>query len=88
MSKPVVASLRPIRVELKKGEQYFWCTCGKSKKQPFCDGTHRETEFRPMKFVAEETKEVFLCACKHTDKKPFCDGAHRALRETSTNLEV
>lgn len=79
MADPVVAQKAPIPVEVEEGKSYFWCVCGKSAKQPFCDGAHQGTEFTPMKWTAEETKRVFFCACKHTAGQPLCDGSHNKL---------
>ncbi|OJY27350.1 MAG: glutamate synthase [Rhodobacterales bacterium 65-51] len=69
----------PYRVELTEGKTYFWCACGRSQKQPFCDGSHKETGFTPVKFTAEATKPAFLCGCKQSGKAPFCDGTHKTL---------
>lgn len=79
MDKPVIALTEPIAVDLKKGQTYAWCACGRSETQPFCDGSHTGTTFEPLIFTAEEDKKAFLCACKHTKKPPFCDGAHKNL---------
>ena len=65
-----------IVVEVKKNKSYFWCSCGLSSKQPFCDGSHKNTEFNPVKFIADETKKMFFCTCKQTNNQPFCDGSH------------
>lgn len=78
-SNPVIAKKGPYVVELEAGKNYFWCTCGRSEKQPFCDGAHKDTEFTPLKFTAEETKKYGVCGCKHTKGGPFCDGEHRNL---------
>lgn len=75
MSEPVIAAKQPVVMELEAGT-YYWCTCGRSAGQPFCDGAHKGTDFTPMAFTVEEKKTVALCACKHTDNSPFCDGAH------------
>ncbi|MGE0766068.1 MAG: CDGSH iron-sulfur domain-containing protein [Hyphomicrobiaceae bacterium] len=75
----VCAQQGPYQVDLEEGKAYFWCTCGRSVKQPFCDGAHKDTTFRPHRFVAEVTGTVNLCGCKSTDDKPFCDGAHNML---------
>ena len=76
MTKPKRAGDSPIRVEVKAGKPYFWCTCGQSSKQPFCDGSHKETGFSPMKWTAEEDGPKFFCTCKETGKAPLCDGSH------------
>ena len=65
-----------IAVEVKKDKSYYWCSCGKSLKQPFCDGSHKGSEFSPFIYVADETKKIFFCACKQTNNQPFCDGSH------------
>ena len=80
MSTPVVARPKPCLVSLKAGRTYFWCTCGRSAKQPFCDGSHNGTDFQPLKFTAAAgNEEVLLCGCKHTRTPPYCDGAHTNL---------
>jgi len=66
----------PIAVDVVKGKNYAWCSCGLSKNQPFCDNYHKGSEFKPVIYKAEETKKVFLCACKQTNNRPFCDGSH------------
>lgn len=76
MSEPVVAQKSPIAVDVEVGKSYWWCACGMSKKQPFCDGSHKGSSFSPLKYDAEATKKVFFCACKHTGKSPLCDGSH------------
>ena len=78
-SEPVVADLEPTAVELKKGEEYYFCTCGRSANQPFCDGSHAGTNFNPKAFTAEEDGEACLCQCKQTSNPPFCDGTHAKL---------
>ena len=65
-----------IVVEVEKNKSYFWCSCGLSSKQPFCDGSHKNTDFSPVKFIADETKKMFFCTCKQTNNQPFCDGSH------------
>ena len=65
-----------IVVEVEKNKSYFWCSCGLSSKQPFCDGSHKNTEFSPVKFIADETKKMFFCTCKQTNNQPFCDSLH------------
>ena len=76
MAKPTIAQKSPIPIEVEAGKTYFWCSCGKSSKQPFCDGSHKDTEFTPMAWKAEESAKKFFCACKMSDKRPFCDGTH------------
>ncbi len=80
MSTPVVARPTPCLVTLKAGRTYYWCACGRSAKQPFCDGSHKGTDFSPMEFKAGPADEERLfCGCKHTRNAPFCDGAHTNL---------
>ncbi len=81
MDKPEIAGRAPIKVDTVEGKTYFWCSCGKSKKQPFCDGSHSGTSFEPIAFVAKKTGAAYLCACKNTAKAPYCDGAHSKLPE-------
>lgn len=79
MSEPRVAAREPIAVELEKGDDYAWCRCGRSRSQPFCDGSHAGTDFMPLVFIAEESSEAWLCRCKHTADPPYCDGTHAML---------
>ena len=74
--KPVIADNKPVSVELEEGEEYHFCTCGRSEAQPFCDGSHVGTGLEPHEFTADEDGEFMLCQCKHTDMPPFCDGTH------------
>ena len=76
---PVIAQKSPYPVEVEEGKTYFWCACGRSKNQPFCDGSHKETSFTPVKYTAEASKKVFFCGCKHSSKAPLCDGTHSKL---------
>ena len=76
MLKGKKAGESAIVVEVEKNKSYFWCSCGLSSKQPFCDGSHKKTEFSPVKFIADETKKMFFCTCKQTNNQPFCDGSH------------
>jgi len=79
MADPIVARPKPYLVTLEGGRTYFWCACGRSANQPFCDGSHKGTGIVPRKLVAAQTEEVLLCGCKHTVGAPFCDGAHTNL---------
>ena len=79
MSAPVIASKTPLPVDVEAGKSYWWCTCSKSAKQPFCDGSHKGTEFAPLKYDADKTGKVWFCGCKHTAKAPLCDGSHKTL---------
>jgi CDGSH-type Zn-finger protein len=79
MAEPQIAQKSPYKVEVTAGKTYFWCACGRSQKQPFCDGSHKGSEFSPVKYEAGETKSVFFCGCKHSGKTPLCDGTHSRL---------
>jgi CDGSH-type Zn-finger protein len=79
MSEAQIAQKSPFKVDVVAGKSYFWCACGKSQSQPFCDGSHKGSGFAPVKFEATEAKTVFFCGCKHTAKPPFCDGTHSKL---------
>lgn len=74
-----VAARAPIPVEVEAGKSYWWCACGQSKRQPFCDGSHKGSAFVPLEYKATETKKVFFCACKQTENQPLCDGSHNKL---------
>ena len=76
---PQVAGTRPIRVSVEAGKSYWWCACGRSQKQPFCDGSHKTTSLRPVEYKAETAGEVAFCACKRSGKKPTCDGTHKTV---------
>ena len=79
MSSPAVAAKAPIPVEVEAGKSYWWCSCGKSSKQPFCDGSHKGSEFAPLKYDAAKSEKLWFCACKATGKSPLCDGSHKKL---------
>jgi CDGSH iron-sulfur domain-containing protein 3 len=75
----VVAQLGPYQVELTEGKPYFYCRCGRSQTQPFCDGSHKDTGIEPLRFVVQSTSTFNICGCKRTDDEPFCDGSHLLL---------
>ena len=76
---PKIAGTSSIAVELEEGKTYSFCACGLSQTQPFCDGSHKGTEFKSHKFTAEKTGKAWLCQCKHSKNIPFCDGTHKTL---------
>lgn len=82
MSEPIIVQRKPFFVELKAGRAYTWCACGRSQRQPFCDGSHAGTGIEPFRFVADADREAVLCGCKHTRSRPFCDGTHNNLSDT------
>ena len=79
MTELVIAQKAPYPVEVEEGRDYYWCSCGRSNKQPFCDGSHKDTGMTPVKFKAEKTGTVYFCGCKHSKKGPLCDGTHTIL---------
>nr|XP_057921364.1 CDGSH iron-sulfur domain-containing protein 3, mitochondrial-like [Doryrhamphus excisus] len=91
--QPVIPSKKPFKVDLVGGKRYSWCTCGHSKKQPFCDGSHKSKAqgLSPLRFLPEKDATVWLCGCKYTSNPPYCDGTHKqdfiqsALLHTHTN---
>jgi len=78
MSEPEIPQKAPFIMELEAGT-YWWCACGKSTNQPFCDGSHKGTDFEPIEFTLTEKSKVYLCGCKHSSDRPFCDGAHNKI---------
>lgn len=76
---PVVAQKAPYPVEVEAGKTYFWCSCGKSDTQPFCNGAHKETGMNPVKFTAEKSETIFFCGCKQSGRGVRCDGSHNKL---------
>ena len=79
MSTPDMPSKEPYSVEVEAGTKYFWCACGRSATQPFCDGSHTGTGMAPVLYKAEKSRTVFFCGCKRTAKRPLCDGTHTTL---------
>lgn len=79
MAEPKIAQRAPFPVDVEAGQKYFWCACGKSANQPFCDGSHRDTEFVPQPFEAAESRTLYFCGCKRSAKAPLCDGTHNSL---------
>ena len=74
---PEIAGRKSIKVMVEAGKTYWWCACGRSKSQPFCDESHQGTGFSPIEYKAEKTEDVWFCACKRSNKKPICDGSHK-----------
>ena len=74
-----IGGRQPIPVKVEEGKSYWWCACGLSKAQPFCDGSHKTTKFVPVKFKPTASAEVWFCACKRSSRKPMCDGSHQKL---------
>lgn len=77
MSEPVIAQKSPYGVEVTAGGEYWWCACGRSQSQPFCDGSHKGTGFRPQQYTAADSSTVWFCGCKRTGNVPECDGSHK-----------
>ncbi|MGY5450950.1 glutamate synthase-related protein [Agarivorans sp. MS3-6] len=88
MSKAIIADNKPKKVSLVKGDQYYFCSCGRSKSQPFCDGSHAGTGLKPKAFTAEQSGDAYLCACKTTSNSPFCDGSHKQISAEQLGQEV
>ncbi|MCX8511532.1 MAG: CDGSH iron-sulfur domain-containing protein [Chthoniobacteraceae bacterium] len=79
MSTPHIAQKAPFPVEVQAGKTYYWCSCGKSANQPFCNGAHKGSEFAPIPYTAEKDGTVYFCGCKHSTKGALCDGGHAKL---------
>ena len=79
MDRPNVAQKSPYLVEVEAEKTYYWCACGLSKNQPFCDGSHKPTAFTPLPYAAENATRVAFCGCKQTKNRPTCDGSHKSL---------
>ncbi len=79
MTEPVIASKAPFATQVEAGKTYYWCSCGRSRTQPFCDGSHKGTDLSPIAWQAPETGTVYFCGCKRTRNPPLCDGSHKQL---------
>ncbi len=79
MAEAIVAQKSPYPIAVEAGKSYYWCSCGKSASQPFCDGSHKGSEFSPMMYKADASKTLYFCGCKATANAPFCDGRHAKL---------
>ena len=79
MAEPVVAQKGPFPVDVVAGKTYWWCACGRSAKQPFCDGSYKRTDLSPQKWVAGKSGPAWFCGCKRSATEPLCDGSHKAL---------
>ena len=88
MKTPIIADNKPKQITLNKGEEYYFCNCGKSNNQPFCDGSHAGTDFTPTAFTAEQDGEAHLCMCKHSANKPYCDGTHQQFSQEDVGKAI
>jgi CDGSH-type Zn-finger protein len=79
MIDPEIASKSPFAIAVEAGKDYYWCSCGKSKSQPFCDGSHKGSPFSPLKYTASENVTIYFCGCKHSKNGALCDGSHKSL---------
>jgi CDGSH-type Zn-finger protein len=79
MATPLIAQKAPFPVDVQAGKKYFWCACGKSATQPFCDGKHKDTTFTPVMYQPDKDRTVYFCGCKHSAGVPLCDGSHNKL---------
>jgi CDGSH-type Zn-finger protein len=79
MTEAVVAARAPMAVDVEAGRTYWWCACGRSARQPLCDGSHKGTDITPVRYDAAETGKVWFCACKQSARSPLCDGTHKRL---------
>jgi CDGSH-type Zn-finger protein len=79
MTTPDIAQNAPYAVDVEEGKDYWWCACGKSAKQPFCDGSHKGTGMAPIKHTAEKSGKAYFCGCKHSANGALCDGSHSKL---------
>jgi CDGSH-type Zn-finger protein len=78
-AQPEIGGRQPLAIDVVAGKSYWWCACGRSKKQPFCDGSHKETGFTPIEWKAETSEQVWFCCCKRSRDRPRCDGSHKQL---------
>jgi CDGSH-type Zn-finger protein len=78
-AEPEIAGRKPIPVDVEAGKSYWWCACGRSQKQPFCDGSHKGTPFQPQEYKPEKSEQAYFCACKRSQHQPLCDGSHKKL---------
>lgn len=79
MAEPVIAQKKPCKIDVEAGNEYWWCACGKSTSQPFCDGSHKGTGLSPLQYTAKRDQTVSFCGCKRTANQPLCDGTHNDL---------
>ena len=79
MSQAHIAAKAPMVAAVESGKTYYWCACGQSKAQPFCDGSHKGSEFSPLAYTATKDGNAYFCACKQTQNAPLCDGTHKGL---------
>lgn len=87
-NKPVVADNKPAKVRLSADQEYYFCVCGRSQNQPFCDGSHAGTGFEPLAFTPQKDGEAYLCNCKHSGNLPYCDGTHNQFGESQVGKEI
>jgi len=87
MSRPTIANNKPSKVNLKASETYYWCQCDRSSNQPFCDGSHKGSEFKPKSFSPDKDGDQYLCACKHSENTPYCDGTHKKFSAEQVGTE-
>jgi CDGSH-type Zn-finger protein len=79
MAEPIPAQKAPYGITVEAGHEYWWCACGRSKSQPFCDGSHKGTGLSPLQYTASQSQQLWFCGCKHSAAKPLCDGSHKRL---------
>ena len=79
MADPILAQKSPFAVEVQEGRSYWWCACGRSSRQPFCDGSHKDTGLAPMEYKATVSRTIYFCGCKRTTKSPLCDSTHNRI---------